>query len=100
MKPAQKTDISGLIQDLTASMRRALTDSPEVVRRLKRIRSHGYEASVSIEATIGLSRVDPETTAPSRSDARIEAEDDALLHMSPLDKKFLRSLRISVDDDE
>lgn len=101
MKAAQKKDVSGLVQDLTTAMRRALMDSPDVAQRLKRIRNNGYKASVSIEATIGLSRTDPETTtAPSRPDLRTETEEEALLRMSPLDRKFLRSLRISVDEDE
>ena len=54
-----------------------------------------------IEATIGLhGSGSRERQTLSTFDFRVEQNEPTPLKMTPLDKKFLRSLKISVEDDE
>jgi len=93
-------DVTKLAEEVGATLRRVLAESPQVAHCLSRIRAEGYEASVVLEATIGFSRTArPDPAAPA-FDVRVEKADPAPLRMTPLDKKFLRSLKITVDDDE
>jgi len=64
------------------------------------MRGEGYEPSLVLEATIGFSRSGARSEEQvSTFDFRVEEPDPAQLRMTPLDKKFLRSLKISVEDD-
>jgi hypothetical protein len=94
-------DVTQLADEVGATLRRVLAESPQVVHCLSRIRAEGYEVSVVLEATIGFSRATrSDTSAAPGFDVRVEKADPAPLRMTPLDKKFLRSLKITVDDDE
>jgi hypothetical protein len=93
-------DVTRLAEEVGATLRRVLAESPQVAHCLSRMRAEGYEVSVVLEATIGFSRTArPDSAAPAL-DVRVEKADPAPLRMTPLDKKFLRSLKITVDDDE
>lgn len=107
MSQAEKTDaasaedIKRMVQDLVTTIRRTLSESPQIGHCLNRIRGEGYEVSLALEATIGFTRTGSrEPTEVSTFDFQIEKGETAPLKMTPLDKKFLRSLKISVDDDE
>jgi len=94
-------DVTRLADEVGATLRRVLAESPQVANCLSRVRAEGYEVSVVLEATIGFSRTTRPDPAVSPSfDVRVEKADPAPLRMTPLDKKFLRSLKITVDDDE
>jgi hypothetical protein len=94
-------DITRLAEEVGATLRRVLAESPQVAHCLSRMRAEGYEVSIVLEATIGFSRTTrPDSTAAPSLDVRVEKADPAPLRMTPLDKKFLRSLKITVDDDE
>jgi hypothetical protein len=85
-----------------ATLRRVLAESPQVAHCLARIRAEGYEVSVVLDATIGFSRAEGEgAAAPAPAfDVRLEKAEPPPLKMTPLDKKFLRSLKITVDEEE
>jgi hypothetical protein len=56
---------------------------------------------VVLEATIGFSRAEERNAAaPPAFEVRLEKAEPAPLRMTPLDKKFLRSLKITVDEEE
>ena len=68
---------------------------------LSRIRSEGYEVSLVLEATIGFTRTGTREPAEvSTFDFRVEKAEAQPLKMTPLDKKFLRSLKISVEEEQ
>jgi hypothetical protein len=101
MEQAAGEDITRLAEEVGATLRRVLAESPQVAHCLSRIRAEGYDVSVVLEATIGFTRTDRRDGAAAPTfDVRVEKAEPAPLKMTPLDKKFLRSLKITVDEDE
>ncbi|HSD66643.1 MAG TPA: hypothetical protein VLF95_08070 [Vicinamibacteria bacterium] len=100
MEQATGDEVTRLAEEVGATLRRVLAESPQVAHCLSRIRAEGYEVSVVLEATIGFSRTERPDAAPPAFDVRVEKAEPLPLRMTPLDKKFLRSLKITVDDDE
>jgi hypothetical protein len=92
-------DVTRLADEVGTILRRVLAESPQIAQCLSRIRAEGYDVSIVLEATIGFSRTARPNAAPS-FDVRVEKADPLPLRMTPLDKKFLRSLKITVDDEE
>jgi hypothetical protein len=79
-------DVKRLVQDLGTTIQRTLSESTQIAFCLNRIRSEGFEVSLVLEATIGFSKTGTREPAEVR--------------MTPLDKKFLRSLKISIGEEE
>ena len=87
-------EIKRLMKHLGESINETLADSPKINERIQEIRDAGYEVFLVIEAKIGFSRmgkgesevVSPESSGPVR------------LHITSEDAKFLKSLKISVDE--
>jgi hypothetical protein len=102
MRKADNEDVSRLSQEVSATLQRVLSESPQISHCLNRIRSEGYKVSLVLEATLGFSHAEkpPEDEASAGFDVRVEKAEPAPLKMTPLDKKFLRSLKITVDHDE
>ena len=100
MEHAAEEDVSRHVEELGATLRRVLSESAQVTHCLNRIRADGYDVSVALEATIGFSRAEKREGSPAAFDVRLERADPAPLKMTPLDKKFLRSLKITVEDEE
>jgi hypothetical protein len=98
MGPTGDGDAKRMVQELAATLQRTLAESPQVAKHLSRIKAAGYETSLVIEATIGLRRAG--AGEPRGFDFRVEQDEADPLKMTPLDKKFLRSLKISVEEDE
>jgi hypothetical protein len=97
----ETADFKRLVDDVSQTLQRTLADSPAVARCLGRIRAEGYEVSLVLEATIGLTRSgEAGRIEPPALDVRLEHGEPAQPRMTPLDKKFLRSLKISVEDEE
>jgi hypothetical protein len=98
--PANGEDVKRMIQDLATTLQRTLSESPQIVHCLNRIKAEGYEVSLVVEATIGFTRTGSRDAAEvSTFDFRLERAEPAPLKMTPLDKKFLRSLKISVEEE-
>ena len=101
MEQAASEDVARLTEEVGATLRRVLAESPQIAHCLSRIRSEGYDVSVVLEATIGFSRTEERgPAAPPAFEVRLEKAEPAPLKMTPLDKKFLRSLKISVEEEE
>jgi hypothetical protein len=99
---ANGEDVKRMVQDLATTIQRTLSESPQITLCLQRVRAEGYEVSVVVEATVGFSRVGgPREPAETPAfDFRVERSEPARFKMTPLDKKFLRSLKISVEEEE
>jgi hypothetical protein len=98
-------DITRLAHDLGNVLRRTLAGSAEVSRCLERIKSRGYELSVVLEATVAFTPAEPAPPhdvqgAPPEREILEAPQVKGGHKMTPLDRKFLRSLKISVDEDD
>ncbi len=100
MEQAAGEDVGRLVEELGATLRRVLSESPQVSHCLSRIRSEGYDVSVALEATIGFTRAEKREGPAATFDVRVERAEPTPLKMTPLDKKFLRSLKITVEEEE
>jgi hypothetical protein len=98
-QPASE-DLKRLVQELGSTIQRTLAESPQIGHCLNRMRAEGYEISLVLEATIGFNRTGRDRQEVSRFDFRVEKPDPAELKMTPLDKKFLRSLKIAVEEED
>jgi hypothetical protein len=94
-------DLKRYVDEVASTIQRTLAESPQIAHCLSRIRAEGYEVSLILEATIGFSKSGTRETAEvSKFDFRVEKPEPARLKMTPLDRKFLRSLKISVEEKE
>jgi hypothetical protein len=101
MEQATSEDATRLAEEVGTTLRRVLAESPQVAHCLSRIRAEGYDVSVVLEATIGFSRVErTDAATPPAFEVRVERAEPLPLKMTPLDRKFLRSLKITVEEDE
>ena len=102
-----------LTEEVGATLRRVLAESPQVAQCLEGVRAEGYDVSVVLEATIGFTRTEGraaataptlefrvEKTSVSATPAAAGPVEPPSLNMTPLDRKFLRSLKITVEDEE
>jgi hypothetical protein len=82
-----------LMRELGDAINESLSDSEQIAEVISRIKSGGYDVFLVLEATIGFNKQGEEDseTIVRRSDVTFKA--------SPQDMKFLKSLRISVDED-
>ena len=94
-------DLKRYVDEVASTIQRTLAESPQIAHCLNRIRAEGYEVSLVLEATIGFSKSGTrDAPEVSKFDFRVEKPEPARLKMTPLDKKFLRSLKISVEEVE
>jgi hypothetical protein len=88
--------LKSMMKDLGDAINNSLSDSEQIAEVISRIKAGGYDVFVVLEATIGF----------NQHDEADEAEDDEPVHqtaaeikMTPQDLKFLKSLRIRVEDE-
>lgn len=86
-----------MMKELGDAINHSLSDSDQIAEVISRIKAGGYDVFVVLEATIGFNQRDQdeaetETTAVNRSHSSADVE------MTAQDVKFLKSLRISLDD--
>ncbi len=84
------------MKDLGETINAALADSPEINEAIRAVREAGYDVFLVLEATIGVNR-----RAETAADADAKSpEGDVQLKMNAQDMKFLKSLKIEIDDIE
>jgi hypothetical protein len=88
-----------LVQNLEKSIEQAIASSPQVEECLGRIRDEGYELSLVLQATLAFAPRGELNQAQVEQLAGVANDDAADFRMSSLDKKFLRSLKIAVDEE-
>jgi hypothetical protein len=86
-------EIKRLMKHLGESINETLADSPKINERIQEIRDAGYEVFLVIEAKIGFSRKGKGDELSSGS-----PEEPVRLRITSEDAKFLKSLKISADD--
>ena len=98
---SRSEELHELLSDLGRCVQEAVTGSTEVSAALDRIRQRGYEPSFVVETSVSSegpnsTSTDGETGVEMRVGAH-RGPDPVDAAMTPLDKKFLRSLKISVE---
>lgn len=86
-------NVRKLIQKLGEAIHETVAESEDIAGVVKNIREQGFDVLLMLEATIGLNEVEPETEAAEAE----EVGSDGFTHS---DLHFLKSLRITVSDDE
>ena len=87
--------LKSLMKELGEAINASLSDSEPIAEVVSRIKADGYDVFLVLEATIGFNRSDDE--AESRSSSQTVSSSE--FRVNAQDLKFLKSLRISVDDE-
>jgi 4-aminobutyrate aminotransferase-like enzyme len=90
-------NLKQLMKELGAAINDALSDSEEISEAIQNVRNAGYDVFLVLEATIGFNR---RSKGEQGEDATAAAAGsaDMKLKVTAQDLKFLRSLKISVED--
>ena len=90
-------EIKRLMKALGESINDTLSESPKINESIRSIRDAGYEVFLIIEAKIGFNRKGKGENETISTPPRME--DPVRLRITTDDLKFLRSLKISVEQE-
>lgn len=87
------------MKELGEAINGTLSESDQIAQVIAKIKEEGYDIFLVLEATIGFNRRDEEVQAasPELVSSRRKASDPEF-SINAHDVRFLKSLRISVDD--
>ena len=93
------TRLKRLIKELGDAINGSLSESEEIARVIAKIKEEGYDIFLVLEATIGFNRHEDEVrpSSPELVSLRRKSSEPAFT-ITAHDVRFLKSLRISVDD--
>jgi hypothetical protein len=91
-------NLKKLMKDLGSAINSALSESTDINEAIQNVRDSGYDVYLVLEATIGFNRRPAESQ--SEEAASPAAGSDIQLQVNAQDMKFLKSLKIRVDDFE
>ena len=83
-----------LMKELGEAINESLSESEQISEVIAKIKSGGYDVFLVLEATIGFNKTEEDTAPLAAAGARREPD----FKVNPQDMKFLKSLRISLDD--
>lgn len=88
-----------LMKDLGEAINGSLSESDQIAQVIAKIKEEGFDIFLVLEATIGFNRRDDESQldAPELVSMRRKSGDPEF-SINANDVRFLKSLRISVDD--
>ncbi len=86
--------LKGLMQELGNAINESLSDSDRIAAAIGEIKKAGYDVFLVLEATIGLNELELDEAEVEE----VEEEFDG--PFTPTDVTFLKSLRISVSEDD
>jgi hypothetical protein len=87
--------VKNLIQKLGEAIHESVSESEDIAGVVKNIREQGFDVLLMLEATIGLNEVEAEADEATES-----AEAGTEGPFTSNDVSFLKSLRISLTEDE
>src|SRR5438132_608039 len=86
-----------LMKELGEAINESLSDSEAIAEVVSRIKEGGYDIFLVLEATIGVSKQGEKSTDKTSLVTTLSSNPE--LKVSDQDLKFLKSLRIKVEDD-
>ena len=90
-------NLKQLMKELGAAINDTLSNSDRISEAIAKIRSSGYDVFLVLEATIGFNRRQESSSDESEAAG---FDEEAQLNITSQDVKFLKSLKISIDDRE
>ncbi len=87
-----------LMKDLGEAINESLSESEQIAQVIARIKSEGYDVFLVLEATIGFNKTVEEQPANVARPVIAGSNSEAEFKINAQDLKFLKSLRISVND--
>ena len=95
-----------LMQELGNAINESLSDSERIAAAIGEIKHAGYDVFLVLEATIGFNKRD-ESDEDDESDEGVETETSSIQAFEPAakikwtsqDHKFLRALKIAIDEE-
>ena len=95
-----------LMQELGNAINDSLSESDRIAEAIGEIKRAGYDVFLVLEATIGFNRRDEEDEGDDESET-MEVQDEpkrfeatGKIKLTTQDHRFLRALKIAVDDDK
>ncbi|MCZ2154631.1 MAG: hypothetical protein LC114_12130 [Bryobacterales bacterium] len=90
-----------LMQELGNAINDALTDSERIAESISDIRKEGFDVFLVLEATIGFNKLDADAEAgdgETKHQPEIVEETAKSVRWTTQDEKFLRALKITIDE--
>ena len=87
-----------LMKELGEAINESLSDSEQINEVVSRIKEGGYDILLVLEATIGVSKQGEPSSEKTSLVSTLSSNEG--LKISDQDVKFLKSLRIKLDDDQ
>ena len=91
-----------LVQELGNAINESLSDSDRIAGAIGEIKRAGYDVFLVLEATIGFNKREEEDEAQSEtgeSAEPVQYDAHGKIKLTSQDQKFLRALKISVEED-
>ncbi|MFL6546805.1 MAG: hypothetical protein ACJ8LM_16705 [Candidatus Udaeobacter sp.] len=89
-----------LMQELGNAINESLSDSDRIAGAIGEIKRAGYDVFLVLEATIGFNKRDGHEIGDSKDvDNSVPVESNGKISLTSQDQKFLRALKISVEDE-
>jgi uncharacterized protein (UPF0335 family) len=87
-----------LMKELGDAINESLSESDEIAEVISRIKGDGYDVFLVLEATIGFNKRDEDKDAEVTSASVSSRKTEADFKVNAQDVKFLKSLKISVEE--
>jgi hypothetical protein len=99
--PKVEERLKSLMQDLGNAINESLSDSERIAEAIGEIKRAGYDVFLVLEATIGFNKRDDSESAP---DEEVNSEPQEItttgrVRFTTQDERFLKALRIAVDEE-
>jgi hypothetical protein len=92
--------LKSLMQDLGNAINESLSDSERIAEAIGEIKRAGYDVFLVLEATIGFNkREDGEGSEEERTGEPQEITTTGKVRFTTQDQRFLKALRIAVDEE-
>jgi hypothetical protein len=92
--------LKNLMQELGNAINDSLSDSDRIAEAIGEIKRAGYDVFLVLEATIGFNKRDEsEEDGEEETEAAPEFETNGKIKFTTQDHRFLRALKIAVDDE-
>ncbi len=99
--------LKDLMQELGNAINESLSDSDRIASAIGEIKRAGYDVFLVLEATIGFNKrddasedgEDAEVETPAEPPVKRKFESTGKIKLTSQDQKFLRALKIAIDDE-